>query len=331
MKERLLQYIVCPHCKAEFDLHVEKKDSEEILEGRLDCSSCQSVYRIIKGIPRILPAEISEDQKDTARAFEYEWKHFTELTDKYESQFLDWIKPITQDFFKDKVVLDAGCGKGRHVWLSAKFGAKDVIGIDLSEAVEVAYKNTRNFPNVHIIQADIYNLPFRTPFDYAYSIGVLHHLPDPEKGFSSVVKHIKMGGRISAWVYGKEGNGWIEKIVNPIRIIFTSKIPKFITKLIAFFVALPMQAALKLIYKPINRHATGLKRFLFYNDYLYSISDFSFTENYSIVFDHLVAPTAFYIAGPEFRQWFDRAKLSDVQTSQRNSNSWRGTGIKNDT
>ena len=106
-----------------------------------------------------------------------------------------------------------------------------------------------------------------------------------------------------------------------------------------------MQAALKLIYKPINlsalpaagRRQAGrplakrLKKYLFYNDYLYSISDFSFTENYSIVFDHLVAPTAFYIAGPEFRQWFDRAKLSDVQTSQRNSNSWRGTGIKNDT
>ena len=241
---------------------------------------------------------------------------------------MDWIKPVDKGFFLDKVVLDAGCGKGRHVWLSAKFGAKDVIGVDLSKAVDVAFENTRNFPNAHIVQADIYHMPFRAPFDYAYSIGVLHHLPDPKKGFFSVVQHLKDGGRMSAWVYGREGNWWIETIVNPIRILFTSRIPKSLTKLFSFLIAVPMQLVLKLFYSPINRHAPEFKRFLFYNDYLFSISDFSFTENYSIVFDHLVAPTAFYIEGPEFQKWFDEGKLSNIEISQRNSNSWRGTGVK---
>jgi hypothetical protein len=88
-----------------------------------------------------------------------------------------------------------------------------------------------------------------------------------------------------------------------------------------------MQAALKLIYRPVNQRLPGLKRLLFYNDYLYSISGFSFRENYSTVFDHLVAPTAFYISREEFSEWMTEAALSDVTITWRNRNSWRGTGV----
>jgi hypothetical protein len=88
-----------------------------------------------------------------------------------------------------------------------------------------------------------------------------------------------------------------------------------------------MQAALKVVYRPVNQHLPGLKRLLFYNDYLYSISGFSFRENYSTVFDHLVAPTAFYISRPDFARWFEDAALQGVDISWRNRNSWRGTGV----
>jgi hypothetical protein len=46
------------------------------------------------------------------------------------------------------------------------------------------------------------------------------------------------------------------------------------------------------------------------------------------VFDHLVAPVAFYLSRDEFETWFQHSDLRDVQISWRNQNSWRGFGRK---
>ena len=329
MKRRFLQYAACQECRAPFELRIERELGEEILEGSLVCCSCQTSFPVTRGIPRFLPPRLSREKQATAAAFGYEWTHYAELTDKYLDEFLDWIKPVDRSFFLDRVVLDAGCGKGRHAYLAAQFGARDVVGADLSEAVEAAFENTRQFPNVHIIQADLYSLPFLNPFDFIYSIGVLHHLPDPNLGFLSLVQHIKPGGRISLWVYGKEGNAWIETIVDPIRIRATSKLPKPLTRALSFLISLPLFAALKLVYQPANQipRLAPLKSKLPYADYLLSISDFSFAENFWNVFDHLVAPTAFYHSREEVEDWFAAANLQQIEITARNNNSWRGTGV----
>ena len=85
--------------------------------------------------------------------------------------------------------------------------------MDLSDAVETAFAATRALENVHIVQADIYHLPFPRIFDYAFSVGVLHHLPDPLRGFKSLASKVKQGGHLSAWVYGAENNEWITRWV----------------------------------------------------------------------------------------------------------------------
>ncbi|MBZ5726876.1 MAG: methyltransferase domain-containing protein [Acidobacteriia bacterium] len=327
MKQRLMDYLVCPLCAGGLDLRTGAMEGAEIMEGGLDCASCHRRYPIVRGVPRLLPETFSEEQRATADAFGYEWTHFSELEDTYEAEFLDWIHPIGKEFFRGKLVLDGGCGKGRHVALSAAFGAAEVMGIDISDAVDAAFANTRHLPNAHIVQADIYHVPLKPVFEYAFSIGVLHHLPEPKAGFLSLAGRLAPGGRISAWVYGEEGNWWITHLVSPLRTVVTSRLPRAMTKAIAFAIAVPMQATLKLLYRPVNQRAPRLKRLLFYNDYLYSISGFSFRENYSTVFDHLVAPTAFYISRPEFEAWFREAKLDGVNITWRNCNSWRGTAV----
>ncbi|MBZ5528381.1 MAG: methyltransferase domain-containing protein [Acidobacteriia bacterium] len=330
MKRKLLTYLTCPRCRLPFTLTVERAECEEILEGELDCASCSARFPILRGIPRFLPPDLSAEKQATAAAFGYEWTHYSEITEADQEEFLDWIRPLTAADFAGKVVLDGGCGKGRHIFQVARFGAADVIGIDLSDAVEAAYPNTRHLPNAHVIQADIYNLPFLAPFDLAYSIGVIHHLPDPKQGFLSLVKHVKPGGRASLWVYGKEGNAWIENLVDPVRIHVTSRLPKFLTQVISFFVSLPLYAALKLLYGPAERRPglAWLKRRLPYSGYLCAISGYSFAENMWNVFDQLVAPTANYISEAEMKDWMATAKLGEVRISQRNNNSWRGTGVK---
>jgi SAM-dependent methyltransferase len=330
MKRRLLSYIACPQCGSPFKIQAEKEQDGEIFEGSLQCLGCHTGFPVIRGIPRFLPPELSAAKRATAAAFGYEWTHYAKLTEADREEFLDWINPLDETIFANRVVLDAGCGKGRHLFLAAKFGAIDAIGIDLSDAVESAYQNTCHLPNAHVIQADIYHLPFLDPFDFVYSIGVLHHLPDPKQGFLSLARTLKPGGRIAIWVYGKEGNRWIELFVDPIRIHVTSRLPKFITRFISLLLALPLYLSLKLVYLPVGRipRLVSVKRSLPYSDYLSAISVYSFAENFWNVFDHLAAPTAFYHRRGEVEDWFASAGLAQVEITARNKNSWRGTGAK---
>jgi SAM-dependent methyltransferase len=326
VKPALLPFLVCPACHGALEARIDRAEAAEMMEGTLTCAGCAAAYPILRGIPRFLSHGLTEDQKATADAFGYEWTHYSELTDADRKEFLDWIAPITPADFEDRIVLDAGCGKGRHIFLSAQFKARTVVGVDLSNAVEAAYRNTRALPNVHVVQADIGNLPFARPFDLAYSIGVLHHLPVPKQGFVSLAGHVRPGGRIVAWVYGKEGNLWIEKLVDPVRKNITSRLPRWITRCLSFGPAVILYAGLKLLYRPAVR-IPWLKRLLPYSDYLCSISGYSFAENFWNVFDQLVAPTAFYHSQEEVVDWFQTIQGQNVKISRHNSNSWRGTAL----
>ncbi len=330
MKRRLLQYLACPSCDKEIQLaSVASAEGEEILEGELACVFCDRRYSILRGIPRFVELDtIERDKAATAENFGWQWQHFNETDERYEKQFLGWIGPVKPEFFAGKVVLEGGCGKGRHTQLAAKWGAKDVIGVDLSIAVETAFAATRQLENAHIVQADIFHLPFRRSFDYAFSIGVIHHLPDPRSGFSSLAGKVKAGGHLSIWVYGAENNEWITGVVSPLRERLTSRLRPSALLHLSKLPAAVVFTATKLLYGPLNRSPLGkpLAGHLFYNDYLYAISHFGWREQHSIVFDHLNAPTAFYIPRAEFQEWWKDIGASDVVIGWHNKNSWRGFG-----
>src|ERR1043166_5083561 len=116
MKRRLTDYIGCLYCKTKLTLIDAVQEQGEIITGKLTCAQCQRQYPIRDGIPRLLPDELSAEKQATAAGFGYSWKAFAHLDEVYEQQFLDWIRPVTRDFFAGKMVLDAGCGKGRHAW-----------------------------------------------------------------------------------------------------------------------------------------------------------------------------------------------------------------------
>jgi SAM-dependent methyltransferase len=299
------------------------------MEGELRCETCNRSFPITRGVPRFSDlSSVEKDKQETAENFGWQWTHFTQEDNLYSDQFLGWLQPVTPDFFKDKVVLEGGCGKGRHTQLAAQWGARDVIGIDLSVAVDSAYAATRQLPNAHIVQTDIYNLPFAQAFDYAFSVGVLHHLPDPKGGFESLAAKVKAGGHLSAWVYGKENNEWITRWVNPVREKLTSKMNQRALLQLSKIPAATVYLATKLVYGPLNRNSAGeaIARHLFYNDYLKAIAPFGWREQHTIVFDHLVAPTAFYLSRTEFEAWWRDIGAQDIVITWHNKNSWCGFG-----
>lgn len=330
MKQRLPDYLACPLCERHIKtVSVSHREGDEIMEGELGCTGCGRRFPIRRGVPRFVEAvQIEPDKAATAEKFGWEWQHFNHEDSLYSEQLLGWLAPVRPEFFRGKIVLEGGCGKGRHTQLAARWGAREIISVDLSGAVEPAFAATHDLENAHIIQADMYHLPVRPVFDYAFSVGVLHHLPDPRGGFVSLAAKVKPGGHISAWVYGAENNDWIVHLVNPLRTRITSRInPRALLQLSKAPTAL-LFAATKLIYGPLNKSEKGkeLARHLFYNDYLNAISVFDWREHHAIVFDHLVAPTAFYLSRDEFEEWWRGIGATEVTIGWHNKNSWRGFG-----
>jgi SAM-dependent methyltransferase len=328
MKEKLLDLLACPSCGGDILLaYASKYVDREIIEAVLTCRKCDREYAVTRGVPRFAQLDkIEQDKAETAENFGWQWTHFTQEDKKYAEQFLGWLQPVKPEFFEGKTVLEGGCGKGRHTTLAANWGAKEIVGIDLSAAVETAYQATRELPNAHIVQADIFKLPFKRAFDYAFSVGVLHHTPDPKKAFISLAGKVKKGGHISAWVYGEENNDWIINYVNPIREGFTSRINQPTLYQLSKIPTLGVFLASKLVYRPLNKTVKPLARKLFYNDYLNHLSTFGWREQHNIVFDHLVAPTAFYIPREEFEKWWQEIGAKDVEITWHNRNSWCGFG-----
>ena len=203
--EPLLETLRCPSCRSSLTLSSET----------LICARCNISYPIVDGIPRLLLPSMREaltgegrgnaaevSQAETARSFGYEWHRFPEMYEQWEKQFLNYMQPHAADFFPGKKILDAGCGNGRFAYYAAKYGA-EVWAIDLGQAVEVARRNTQS-RNVHVVQADLHNPPFALEsFDFIYSIGVLHHLPNPEAAFQNLLRFLKPGGVVQIYLYWK--------------------------------------------------------------------------------------------------------------------------------
>src|SRR5688572_14224379 len=256
MKPSLSELLCCPECRGSLALRATRSEADEAMEGELRCA-CGRVYPLRGGVPRFAD-RLADDgpARRTARAFGWEWQTFSELESYYERQFLDWIRPVEPSSFRDRIVLEAGCGKGRHTTLVGRWGARVVIGIDLSDAVDVAFANTRRQPNVLIVQGDLRRLPLRPgACDLAFSVGVLHHLPVPEEGFRSMARAVRPGGVLAVWVYGAERNGWIRYLVSPLRTVITSRLPPPALYPISWLAAVPLWVALRAVYRPAVRRS----------------------------------------------------------------------------
>jgi SAM-dependent methyltransferase len=201
MKEKMLDYLICPDCTGVLWLTDINHDNDDVREGVLNCSICDTTYPLRDCIPRFIRTDMYAD------TFSFEWNKFYDVqidilnnTDESERTFREKTG-FRRDDAKGKLFLDAGVGSGRFAEVVSRWGA-EVIGIDLSFAVDAAYKNIGNRENVHIIQADIFRMPFRREtFDHIYSIGVLHHTPDTKKAFSSLVPFLKRGGSLAVYIY----------------------------------------------------------------------------------------------------------------------------------
>jgi len=204
MKKEYIKLLACPKCSSELlFLEINKANKDVVVEGSLGCTSnsCNANYPINNSIPRFV------NNGEYAESFGEQWKTFasTQIDNKelHETK-KRWDSEIgwQEDLLKGASVIEFGCGSGRFLDIVARSGADLVVGVDITNAVDAAQRMLIKMSNVFIVQADFFHLPFKKNyFDFAYSIGVLHHTPDPRRAFSNMVNIVSAKGEVGLSLY----------------------------------------------------------------------------------------------------------------------------------
>ena len=202
MMKKNTNLFVCPNSNELLFLELtEPYDDADI--GYYVSENKTAKYPVKNHVARFVPS------KNYSESFGLQWNLFrrTQLdsfsginasADRFWSA-TGWSK----DELRGKLVLDVGCGAGRFAEIALSAGAK-VVAIDYSGSVDACYSNLGHDKNLTVVQADLYNLPFRDKtFDFIYSLGVLQHTPDVEKAFFSLQKLLKKEGKFCVDFYCK--------------------------------------------------------------------------------------------------------------------------------
>lgn len=197
MPEVPVDELCCPDCAGTLSIDAGRQ--------QLLCAGCGHSFPIVGGIPRFVGQE-------HLASFGRQWNRYEVAHDDEDRATFEAKTGISLAELSGRRVLDAGCGGGRYSKVAAQAGAR-VIGADHSTAVEKAASLCANLPGASFVQADLKRLPLVAgSFDFAFSIGVMHHDHDTRAVFDSVARMVKPGGRLAVWLYRK--NQWWQERLN---------------------------------------------------------------------------------------------------------------------
>lgn len=241
------------------------------------------------------------------------------LQDNERFLFLDWIHPVKLDDFKDKEVLEIGCGGGQHTAFVAPY-AKHLTAVDLN-TIEIAKIRNQQANNISFIEDDIVTMNLNKKFDLVFSIGVLHHTDNPDQAFENIATHTKSGGTTIVWVYSKEGNAMVRYMIEPARKLLFCHFNRSTLLYIAKMITALMYPFVYSIYKlPL--------KFLPFYKYFGNFRKLSFYRNTLNVFDKLNAPQVEFISQERIKKWFIENQYKQICITPYMGVSWRGCGVK---
>jgi len=193
-------------------------ESCEVVEGHLRAAN-GTAYAIRNGIPRFV-AIADTGQIQTKDTFGFLWKTQTTFSSREATGvYAQWLienygfgdlETCARYFASRRKILDLGCGRGyaSAFWLESPqwTGQGAWIGVDISEAVDVAHQRLGSIANTHFAQADALALPFADgTFDTIVSQGVLHHTPSTREALLSGARVLAPGGEFLFYVYRRKG------------------------------------------------------------------------------------------------------------------------------
>jgi SAM-dependent methyltransferase len=125
-----------------------------------------------------------------------------------------------------------------------------VFSLDYSNAVDACLDNHGLHPNLHLVQGDIYRLPYEPEsFDNVFCFGVLQHTPDVKASFMALASRVRQGGDIAVDVYPKTWQALLHYPRYLLRPIAKRLAPQTLYAIVVKAVALllPLSVALKAV------------------------------------------------------------------------------------
>ncbi|MCE5272372.1 class I SAM-dependent methyltransferase [bacterium] len=167
--------------------------------------------------------DTAKETENTIKRFGEQWLLFKENPGYYGSieDLQNVLGPLLEiASLKNCNVAEIGSGTGRVVNMLLDADVAAVTAIEPSAAYDVLKINTSaRSKRVNYIKARGEEIPQNQSFDYVFSIGVIHHIPEPNPVVRAAFSALKPGGKVLIWVYAREGNRLYLSIVQPLRFI----------------------------------------------------------------------------------------------------------------
>ena len=263
----------------------------------------------------------TDQGKRTIEDFGRQWVRYRANKGYYGS--IDLLADITGPLLGPadivgRKVIDIGSGTGRIANMLLECGAAHVTAVEPSEAFYVMKSNICDPTRTTCLKIPGDRIPGGEYADLALSIGVLHHVPEPEPVVRAAYKALRPGGRMLVWLYGREGNGLYLAVVKPLRVM-TVRLPHAL-----------LSALVRALDIPFAGYTWACRYFpLPMSEYLNK--HLSHMDAYSrrlIIYDQLNPAYAKYYSCGEAYQLLANAGFTDIQTYHRHGYSWTVMGNK---
>ena len=213
----------------------------------------QEPLKYVKGTNRDIAVFSTEGENidnNVVQSFGDEWLKFHDFSDEIISNIAKEYFDILNETIvnKNTYALDIGCGTGRWTkFLTNKIGF--IEAVDPSNAIFAADKLLGNIENVRLSKASTETIPFEDEtFDFAMSVGVLHHIPDTQQAMKDCVKKVKKGGYFYCYLYyNLETRGWwfktlywLSDLIRKVVCKFPTGIKRVVCDILAIVIYMPL-------------------------------------------------------------------------------------------
>ncbi len=307
-------------------------DGPEVLEGRLRAAD-GTADAILNGIPRFV-ATADAGQIQTKDTFGFLWKtQDTFSSPEAKGVYAQWLienygfgdlETCARYFVSRRQILDLGCGRGyaSAFWLESPqwTGQAAWVGVDISDAIDIAHERLGHIANTHFAQADALALPFADgSFDTVVSQGVLHHTPSTRQALLSGARVLASGGEFLFYVYRRKGpvreftDDYIRQQIAPLSDEAAWEAMRSLTRLGQALAELGVKVTLPEAVPLLGIQAGeyDVQRLVYWNfAKLYWNAALSFEENVHVNFDWYRPQYAHRQSAEEVRAWCAEAGLT---------------------
>lgn len=197
-KEFLNRVLQCNQCSSD-DLDFNNVSFENPLQplGKITCNSCNAEMQFVQGVLIADKKDWTDNQKRNAYVYSDFWDRSDEMLKYHRVTHEDELLKEWRKGFKEGIILDAGCGSGRHLAHWCKYDVKGnaLIMVDISNSIfqcRKYYQELNSTKPVIFIQCSLDKIPIKDQLvTNTWSSGVVGLIEDQQDAIRELCRVTK--------------------------------------------------------------------------------------------------------------------------------------------